>query len=452
MSRWFVLPNPMSIRRFESRIRTLALVMALPGMIAGGAWALDPSHPSIQRWVAALAGLALPLGLLLVLGRWLRHPLRTLSNQVASMREGDYSIRVRGGLRQDVLGELASELNALSDYLREHRLEEVETAALLRRVMEEIGVAVFAFDQEQRLQLVNRAGEQLLGRPTAQITGRPANELGLGECLQGVPTRVLDTTFAGRMGRWALRRSSFREQGHPHQLLVITDLSRTLRDEERQAWKRLIRVMGHELNNSLAPIRSISSSLERLLTRQPRPEDWEDDVQSGLGTIQSRAEALSRFMEAYSRLARLPAPSKRSMNVREWVGRAIRLEQRVQVTLLDSPDATLRADADQLDQLLINLIRNATDAALADSVANEPEIEVQWHLRVDQFLLAVRDNGPGLAETGNLFVPFFTTKPGGSGIGLALCRQIAEAHDGLLLLRNRQQGRGAEALVQLPLG
>jgi len=442
----------MSIRRFESRIRSLALLMALPGMVAGVAWALGADHPSWQRWLAGLGGLALPPVLLWVLTRWVRHPLRTLSNQVAGLREGDYSIRVRGGTRHDVLGELACELNALSDYLREHRFEEVETAALLRTVMEEIGVAVFAFDQDQHLQLVNRAGEQLLGRPAAQIAGRPANELGLIDCLQGESTRVLDTAFAGRMGRWALRRSSFREQGHPHQLLVITDLSRTLRDEERQAWKRLIRVMGHELNNSLAPIRSISSSLERLLARQPRPEDWEEDMQSGLGTIQSRAEALSRFMEAYSRLARLPAPNKRSMNVCEWVGRAIRLEQRVQVKLLDSPAATLRADADQLDQLLINLIRNAADAALADSVSGESEVEVQWHLRVDQFVLAVRDNGPGVAETGNLFVPFFTTKPGGSGIGLALCRQIAEAHDGLLLLRNRQQGRGAEALVQLPLG
>lgn len=442
----------MSIRRFESRILALAVLMALPGTATALVWALDAGHPAWQRWFAGLGGLALPLTLLGLMTRWIRHPLRTLSNQVAGMREGDYSIRVRGGRRGDVLGELAGELNALSDALRGHRLEGVEAAALLRTVMEEIGVAVFAFDQHQRLQLVNRSGEQLLGRPAAQLVGRPANELGLDECLRGQPARVLDTAFSGRMGRWALRRSSFREQGQPHQLLVITDLSRTLRDEERQAWKRLIRVLGHELNNSLAPIRSITSSLERLMRRQPRPEDWEEDLQSGLGTIQSRAEALSRFMEAYARLARLPAPNKESVRVREWVQRAIRLEQRLPVRLLDSPEVTLRADADQLDQLLINLIRNATDAALSDPDSGEAQVEVQWHLRVDQFTLAVRDNGPGVGETSNLFVPFFTTKPGGSGIGLALCRQIVEAHEGLLILRNRAASRGAEALIQLPLG
>jgi PAS domain S-box-containing protein len=442
----------MPIPQFESRIRVLALFLAAPGILAGVAWALDPERAAWERWLAALLGVGVPLAVLWALVRSVRHPLRTLSNQVASLREGDYSLRVRGASPGDALGELVRELNALSDDLREHRLEGVETEALLRTVMEEIGVAVFAFDQHQRLQLVNRAGEQLLGRPATQIAGRAAGELGLETCLLGEPARVLETTFGGRMGRWALRRSSFREHGQPHQLLVITDLSRTLRDEERQAWKRLIRVMGHELNNSLAPIHSITSSLSRLLARQPRPDDWEEDVQSGLATIQSRAEALHRFMEAYSRLARLPPPNRRPLSVRDWVGRTLRLEPRLQVKLLDSPEVTLRADGDQLDQLLINLIRNAVDAALANPEAGEPAVEIQWHLRLDQFALAVRDNGPGVAETGNLFVPFFTTKPGGSGIGLALCRQIAEAHDGLLVLRNRGVGHGAEAVVQLPLG
>jgi two-component system nitrogen regulation sensor histidine kinase NtrY len=441
----------MPVRNFERRIWLLSAVAALPGAVAGIAWAVDSQHSNWQRWLAVVAGLVFPALVIVVLLRWVRYPLRTLSNQIAGMREGDYSIRVRADRTQDTMGELVAELNALGAHLREHRLEGVETEALLRTVMGEISVAVFAFNQQQNLQLVNRAGEQLLGRSAAQMTGRSARELGLAECLEGSSARILDAAFHGQMGRWALRRSSFREQGQPHQLVVLTDLSRALREEERQAWKRLIRVMGHELNNSLAPIRSISSSLAQLLERRPRPEDWEDDMRDGLGIVQSRSEALIRFMEAYSRLARLPTPNKRPFNVREWAGHAVQLEQRVPVRLLDSPEVTLHGDADQLDQVLINLVRNATDAALADSGGSTPAVEIQWHLKFDQFVLVVRDNGPGLADTGNLFVPFFTTKPGGSGIGLTLCRQIVEGHDGSLSLANRADGRGAEAVVRLPL-
>jgi two-component system, NtrC family, nitrogen regulation sensor histidine kinase NtrY len=433
----------MPVRHFERRFRLLTLLAVLPGMLAAGSWALGGERPAWQQGLAVGLGILVPLILLGTALRWLRYPLRTLSNQVAAMREGDLSIRARGSGREDVMGELVTELNALCEHLREHRLEGVETAALLRTV---ISVAVFSFDHEQRLRLVNRAGEQLLGRVAGRMTGRLAAELGLADTLHGDPARVLDASFGGALGRWSLRRSSFREQGQPHQLVVLTDLSRTLREEERQAWKRLIRVMGHELNNSLAPIRSISASLDRLLARVPRPDDWEEDLRAGLGIIQTRAEALSRFMEAYSRLARLPAPNQRAFNVREWAGRVVRLEPRLPVRLLAGPEVTLHADPDQLD-----LVRNAADAALADAGGTEPAVEVLWHLRIDQFVLVVRDNGPGCADTGNLFVPFFTTKPGGSGIGLALCRQIVEGHDGSLTLANRTDGRGAEAVLRLPL-
>jgi len=442
----------MPVRHFERRLWILAVLIALPGALAAVLWLDADADGGWLWWLILVNAVVLPGCLIPLMLRWIRYPLRTLSNQIAGMREGDFSLRVRGGGRHDALGELVTELNALGEHLRERRLEGVETAALLRTVMEEISVAVYAFDQLQRLQLVNRAGEQLLGRSATQLTGRHATEIGLAECLQGDPARIVDLAFAGRMGRWALRRSAFREEGQPHQLVVITDLSRALREEERQAWKRLIRVLGHELNNSLAPIRSISASLDRLLERQPRADDWEEDMRAGLGIIQSRAEALSRFMESYSRLAKLPPPTRRDLKVIEWVNRIAQLETRLAVKVGDCPAVTLQADPDQLDQLLINLVRNATDAALANAAAPAPEVEIAWQVRIDQFLLLVRDNGPGVSETANLFVPFFTTKPGGSGIGLALCRQIAEAHDGLLLLRNRSDRRGAEALVQLPLG
>jgi two-component system, NtrC family, nitrogen regulation sensor histidine kinase NtrY len=244
-----------------------------------------------------------------------------------------------------------------------------------------------------------------------------------------------------------MRRSNFRQGGLPHQLLVLTDLSRALRDEERQAWQRLVRVLGHELNNSLAPIKSIAGSLEGLVACQPRPGDWEDDMQRGLSIISARAESLSRFMEAYARLARLPAPQCQPLKVAEWISRVVTLEPRMSIAIQPGPAVTIQADPDQLDQLLINLIRNAADAALETG----GRVQISWKKLLAYVEIAIEDEGPGLSNTANLFVPFFTTKPKGSGIGLALSRQIAEAHGGILTLENRKHGHGCEARLRLPL-
>lgn len=375
----------------------------------------------------------------------------TLSNQIACLREGDYTVRVRGGRAGDALGELTLELNALGDHLREQRLEGIETAALLRTVMDEIDVAVFALDNQEQLRMVNRAGEQLLDRPATALLGRPAAALGLKDCLEGEPVRVLDLAFGGRLGRWALRRSPFRDQGRPHQLLVLADVSRALREEERHAWQRLLLVVGHELNNSLAPIRSLTASLAKLLDAAPRPADWESDLRNGLAIIQSRAEALSRFMEAYARLARLPAPVKRTFQLKECIERATALEKRIPILLRDGPAISLQADPDQLEQVLINLLRNAVDAALASHPPDQARVELDWRPDSNSVILLIRDNGPGPPDSANLLVPFFTTKPGGSGIGLALSRQIVDMHDGSLSLRPRPDGPGAEAVLRLPL-
>jgi nitrogen fixation/metabolism regulation signal transduction histidine kinase len=375
------------------------------------------------------------------------YPLRTLSNLLSALREEDYSLRARGGRPDDSMGEVLLEVNALSDALRGRRLGALEATALLRKVMEEIDVAVFSFNGEQRLRLINRAGERLLGQPSERILGGTAAELGLADCLNGEPTRTLTISFPGGAGRWALRRSTFRERGMPHQLLVLTDLSGPLREEERQAWQRLIRVLGHELNNSLAPIKSMAGTLETMLERQPRLPDWENDMRRGLEVIEARAAALTRFLEAYSRLARLPRPKMQSVEVGTLVRRVVGLENRTAIALEAGPDLTVRADPDQLEQLLINLLRNAVDAALETG----GRVSVAWTRRADQLEVCIEDEGPGLSNTSNLFVPFFTTKPTGSGIGLVLSRQIAEAHGGSLTLENRKEHVGCEARLRLPL-
>ncbi len=374
-------------------------------------------------------------------------PLQTLSNLLAALREGDYSIRARGASTEEALGQVMLEANVLGETLYRQRMGAVEATTLLQKVMEEIDVAVFTFDEEERLTLVNRAGERLLALPAEQLLNRTAVELGLHECLEGEPARTFQKSFPGSSGRWGMRRSAFREGGLPHELVVLSDLSQALREEERQAWKRLIRVLRHELGNSLAPIKSMASTLSTLLHREPPLPDWKDDMKRGLTVIADRSESLSRFLEAYGRLARLPQPTYQSVNVGVCIRKVAALTTRLPVEVVSGPELVLQADGDQIEQLLINLIRNATDAALETG----GKVRVGWSVNADDLEVWVDDEGPGLAETANLFVPFFTTKAHGSGIGLVLSRQIAEAHGGSLTLLNRGDVRGCEARLRLPL-
>ncbi len=408
-------------------------------------------------WTSSLSrGVALAVAVLLA-GVWIgcawaartrvARPLQTISNLLLALREEDFSIRAHISDRNDPLGAVLYEINALSETLRDQRLGALEASALLRAVMEEISVAVFAFDEQRRLKLANRAGGQLLGKAVERLLERKATELGLDQCLEGPAVRTLQGAFAGNIGRWALRRSTFRQHGQPHQLLVLADLTHALREEERQAWQRLLRVLGHELNNSLAPIRSLSGSLGQLLAREPLPEDWRQDTREGLGVISARAEALSRFMADYSRLARLPQPKLRPVEVGPLLDRVVGLEHRLPVTLVPGPAVTVSGDPDQLEHLLINLVRNAVDAA----TETNGRVFCSWKKLGPQVEVSIEDEGPGLADTANLFVPFFTTKPAGSGIGLALSRQIAEAHGGSLNLENRNGHPGCVARLLLPL-
>jgi nitrogen fixation/metabolism regulation signal transduction histidine kinase len=376
-------------------------------------------------------------------------PLQTLSNLLSALREEDFSFKARGTRGDDALSYTMHEVNALAETLREQRLGALEATALLRKVMEEVDVAIFAFDEGERLRLVNRAGESLLRTPTERLLGRTASQLGLEQALTAEEAEVHELAFPGGMGRWEVHRGTFRQGGRPHRLLVLSDVSRALREEERQAWQRLIRVLGHEMNNSLAPIRSIADSLQALLSRDPRPADWQEDAERGIAVIRDRAAALGRFTEAYSRLARLPPPTRAPLDVGTLVRRVAGLETRVAVAVEEGPVVEPSADADQLEQLLINLVRNAVDAALETGGG----VRLGWERAPAsrELRLWVEDDGPGLPASANLFVPFFTTKPGGSGIGLVLCRQIAEGHGGRLTLEDRADASGCRAVLRLPL-
>ena len=432
---------------YEGKITWLTFAAAVPAVLVALTLLWFGDYSAKVQWTLTILIIGCFAALISSVREHTIRPLQTMSNLLAALREGDYSIRARGARGGTALGEVLLEINSLGETLRLQRLGAFEATALLRTIMSEIDVAVFTFDPKRRLRLVNRAGETLLGQPMDKLLGKTAGELGLHTCLEANEDEPLTLNFPGATGRWGIRRSTFREEGLPHELLVLTDLSRTLREEERRAWQRLVRVLGHEMNNSLAPIKSLAASLESLLRRDPLPQDWKDDASAGLNSIASRADSLSRFLQAYTRLTKLPPPQKQDVDLGKLVQRVVDLEPRLNMTVMPGQKTVIRADAAQIEQALINLVHNAVDAALE----THGQVVIGWREREDAVEIFVQDEGPGIMNPANLFVPFFTTKPEGSGIGLPLSRQIAEAHGGSLALMNRESGKGAEALLRLPL-
>ncbi|MDX2111905.1 MAG: ATP-binding protein [Verrucomicrobiota bacterium] len=431
------------------QVQLLAILCGLPGLLSTLILLWAGGFPAkVYFTVITLAG-ACWLGFTVALLSRIIRPLQTASNMLSAMREGDFSLHASYTHEEDPLGQVMLEINQLNDILRAHKLDALEALNLLNKVVSEIDVAVFTFDPEGRLGLVNREGERLLGRSAKEAVGKPAHELGLNECLvSDNDACLLDGPFPNRPGRYTMRRGSFREGGRPHTLLLLTDVSQPLREEERQAWKKLIRVIGHELNNSFAPIKSLSASMIKLV-HSPNPlPDLREDLTEGLQVIHDRAEGLNKFLAEYSRLAKLPPPCKQPTQLAPLIERAAMLQQdRLRFTVVGGPECELLADPHQLEQVCINLFKNAIEAAISTGGG----VSVRWEQQDGEVKIIIDDEGPGIANPDNLFIPFFSTKPGGSGIGLTLSRQIIEAHGGHLDLVNRTDvPHGARATVVLP--
>lgn len=435
-------------RSFETRVQILATLLCLPGFVLAAIllWRLRVSAGTAA---AALGGLAFVCLIVAVsLHEHIVRPLQTLSNVVAALREDDFSFRARGARLDDSLGELAREINALANTLQTQKVSALEATALLRRVVEVIDAPILAFDPVSQLRLINPAAERTFGLVAERALGRGAGDLHLADLLSQPADELITLPLNGHQTRWIVRRATFRQTGVPHTLLLLSDVSSALREQEREAWQRLVRVLGHELNNSLAPIKSIAGTLRSRLPETALSSDQTADFERGLSVIENRADSLNRFAQAYRMLARLPKPALRSVPIRPMLERVTALEMRLPVEIHCGPELSLTVDPDQLEQLLINLVRNAVDAALHNEIGGaKPGVEITWRQEPGAVLISVSDNGPGITNPSNLFVPFYTTKPGGTGIGLVLARQIAEAHGGSLELTSSESGCTARIRV-----
>lgn len=445
--------KPARHRSAVGRVWLFCLLLALPALVFSGV--LLYQHAVTPAASLLLTGCLL-LYLLLIAAALIEgivRPIQTLSNVVSSLREGDYSFRARGAGSADAFGELAWEVNALADLLQKQRVRSLEATALLARILEVMHAPLFAFDRNDQLQLANDAGVRLLGIPHARCFGRTARDLGLSELLaandQTIHTFGVSQRPSATPTRWLLRKAVFRQDGRPHTLLLLADVSLPLQEEEQMAWKRLIRVLGHEISNSLAPIKSIAGSLLSQMDSVAGDEALLRDFRRGLGVVESRADSLHRFVQTYRQLAQLPQPQRKAVLIGPLLERVVLLEQRVPVELSSGAPVQMHADPDQLEQMLINILANAVDASLAN---HKEAVRVSWRMEGTNLLIVMEDSGLGIANAENLFVPFYTTKPTGSGVGLALAQQIARAHGGEILLANREDRLGARATIRLPMG
>ena len=429
----------------EQAVFGLCIMGGLPAAIALVYIVWGQNYSFEVRWTLAAVVLVVWIGCAAAAYQMVTRLLYLSANLLGALHEGDYSIRGTGAKPGSAADLVMKEINSLGNTLQRQRSEAVESTALLTRVMGAIDVAVFAFDMDEKVVLANPAAERLINKRADDMVGHDAGVLRLNTYLSGETPRLVEGVF-GAGSRLELRRSTFYRDGKPHQLLVFADLSRALREEQQLAWQRIVRVLSHEINNSLTPIKSIAHSIKRMISRIPDvPRAAE--IQDGLNLIETRSGALGRFLRQYAQLAKLPKPQQRPIQIMPLARRIAELENRLPISVKANTDVQVEADPDQLEQLLINIIRNAVDATLE----NGGQVWLDWK-KADGFVqVTIEDEGPGLPDTSNLFVPFFTTKPQGSGIGLALSRQIAEAHGGTLSLENRTPDKGCRATLRLPL-
>jgi nitrogen fixation/metabolism regulation signal transduction histidine kinase len=436
-------PAPMRRTSLEGKLAAALLaVLAVAAAVTAG----------LVRWLdAAWLGATLAVILLLLpalaLARRLARPvaalIRALSGSVVAFRDGDFSFSI-GTRRHDEIGDLVRAHNALGEVLRDQRQSLFQRELLLDTVVQNTPTALVLVDAGDHVVYSNVAARHLLN------AGRSLNGERFADVLGGVPAVLAQAIADGADGLFALAidgedetfhlaQRDFKLQGRAHRLLLLRRMTRELSRQEVATWKKVIRVISHELNNSLAPIRSLSHSARELVRRGEAAR-----LETVFTTIEDRARHLESFIHGYARFAKLPQPRPETVAWEPFLDALARQYPFERVGVL--PAAPGWFDPVQVEQVLINLLKNAHEASGSGGAV---ELGVQ---RIGaQQRIEVRDRGPGMSETvlANALLPFYSTKRSGSGLGLALAREIAEAHGGRIQLADRADG-GLAVIIVLP--
>lgn len=372
--------------------------------------------------------------------------IRALSNLVEAAHARDFSIKAAHARETGELGELYRQLNVLVGDLEEGRHTEQELLGMLQKVVDQISVAIVACDASDRIRLVNPLAAQLLRVPAEELIGTDYATTPLAMVPFAAEPRVVDFRFPGAESRWQVSQQFYRRQGRPARIVFIVDLRLALAEEEILVWQRLIRVISHEVNNSLTPIMSLCQTLENVVARGQAAQQ-QDIMRDGLQVVSQRAKGLKEFISVYARIARLPEPQKVEFPVARLLQRVLAMFPGAVERDGGEPAARLFGDPVHLEQALINLVKNAVEANEGSTVP----VRLGCRVEGGSAQFEILDNGAGIRNPGNLFVPFYTTKPGGAGIGLVLCRKIAAKHHGQVSLENRRDAPGAVARLSVPL-
>ena len=378
--------------------------------------------------------------------------IRTLANILESMIDGDYSLR---GREQDnkAFQELLTLVNNLADTLALSKIEAKESRQLLERIMQQMDAMVLAVDEQGRIVMANDSAQKLLQIDMSVQAHLLFTSLSIGKIISEAQSGIIDFEQPQLRGEHFLFKEYFLSEGKQHQLFLITSAQRLLLEKERKSWQSLLRVLSHELNNSLTPISSISQSMRTKLQDENKVLN-RDSLLTGIDIINERASSLSSFIASYSQLSHLPEPNKSKFALQGFINNCIALFSDCTILFPDEymklENVFLDADKAQLEQVFINVFKNAKEAMEGSNNNRNKVIEVFCQADDKYFHIHICDSGSGITNKDNLFVPFYSTKPQGSGIGLTLCKQILFNHCGLLTLTNRKDLRGAEAIISLP--
>ncbi len=434
---------------FEMRLMLLSLLSTVP-LLALLLWVMVYAEVSI--WLTLLSAFMGSMLILYSSGQIYHksaYQFRSLSNLLDAMIKGDYSLRARPVEGHGALNNLLGSINGLAQRLSQQRSESVESQRLAHTVIKHIDVAIVALSEKNEISFLNPAAKNLFQLEHTGSHDTLLSQLAFVQSFTSGRNQVVELSLGNQQGRFNVHVEEFRESGLQHKLLFITDVRTLLRSEERKAWQSLVRVISHEINNSLSPIASISQTLSRFVSRRDKEDEHNQDIIEGLGIIADRASGLGQFVNSYKQLAKLPEPSREKVLVNSLLERVARLFEDQTIQLEASDDIHLSIDPVQFEQVLINLIKNAIESMAHSNPSGV--ITISQHCTESAYTMNLCDQGAGISNTDNLFVPFYSTKKKGSGIGLVLCRQIIEAHNGHLRVYNNPDAEGCCAQIEMPI-